>query len=167
MPFTPFHFGAHACAVLPFRRRLDIPAFVLSNVVIDIEPLLVMLFNLNYPLHGYAHTFLGGLIIGSLWGVIAYTLRGSLGKVMNFLRLFYAPTVTISIVSGALGACLHILFDAPIHPDIKPFYPMNSNPLYGSISTANMYFLCLLFFIPAIVLYLMTRRSHRANERTR
>lgn len=52
MPFTPLHFGPHACVALPLRRRVDLPVFLLTNVVVDVEPLLVLTFNLNYPLHG-------------------------------------------------------------------------------------------------------------------
>ncbi len=160
MPFTPFHFGAHACAVLPLQRKLDIPAFMLSNVIIDIEPLLVIFFNLNYPLHGYVHTFIGSIIIGSLWGCIVYVSRKPLSKVMNFLKLSYVPSIRISILSGALGGCLHVLFDAPIYADIKPFYPLSINPLYGLVSIPMMYLLCTLFFIPAIVLYIFARRYY-------
>ncbi|HBR15432.1 MAG TPA: hydrolase [Candidatus Omnitrophica bacterium] len=159
MPFTPFHFGAHACTVLPFQRKLDVPVFILSNVFIDIEPLAVMLFNLNYPLHGYAHTFLGGLVAGSLGGVFVYWLRKPMGKAMGSLGLYYKPTVILSMISGVLGAWLHILFDACIYSDIKPFYPISNNPLYGLISPVKMYILCALFFIPAIVLYLMVRNK--------
>lgn len=153
MPFTPFHFGAHACVALPFQKKLDVPVFILSNIFVDIEPLLVILFNLNYPLHGYAHTFLGSFIIGSLWGCIAFTLRKPLSKAMNFFKLSYAPSLGISVLSGALGGCLHVLFDAPIYADIKPFYPLNINPLYGLISISMMYMLCTLLFVPVFVLY--------------
>jgi len=68
MPFTPFHFGAHACVAFPFNKKIDIPVFILANVAIDIEPLLVITLNLHYPLHGYAHTFIGAIFIGTLWG---------------------------------------------------------------------------------------------------
>ena len=44
MPFTPFHFGAHACIAIPLRKIIDIPVFILSNIIIDIEPLIVMIF---------------------------------------------------------------------------------------------------------------------------
>ncbi len=71
MPFTPFHFGAHACAALPAGKKINILVFILANVIIDIEPLLIMIFNFAYPLHGYAHTFLGTSIIGFLWAALA------------------------------------------------------------------------------------------------
>lgn len=163
MPFTPFHFGVHATVALPLKKRIDIPAFILANVIIDIEPLLVMIFNLNYPLHGYAHTFIGSFIIGSLWGSIAYALRGPLAKIMHFLKLPYLPALKISILSGAAGGCLHVLFDAPVYADIKPFFPLNVNPLYGLISMPSMYLLCTLLFIPAFILYFGTVKKYKSD----
>ena len=56
MPFTPYHFGPHATVALPLHRYLDVFVFVGANVVVDLEPLLVLTFHLNYPLHGYCHT---------------------------------------------------------------------------------------------------------------
>ncbi len=160
MPFTPFHFGAHAVVALPLQKKLDVPVFILANVIIDIEPLLVIVFNLNYPLHGYAHTFIGSFITGALWGSMAYALRKPLGKIINFLRLPYSPSLKMSILSGAAGCCLHVLFDSPIMTDIKPFFPLSVNPFYGHISKPIMYLLCTLLFIPAFMLYIRTVKNN-------
>ncbi len=159
MPFTPFHFGAHACVALPLQKQINLPAFILANVIIDVEPLLVMLFNLNYPLHGYAHTLAGSFLAGSLWGGAAYLLRKPIGKAMQFFRLSYVPSLRLSVLSGALGGCLHVLFDSPIYTDIMPLYPLEVNPLYGFISIPGMYLLCTLLFIPAFALYVRTARK--------
>jgi len=34
------------------------------------------------------------------------------------------------IVAGALGTGLHVLLDAPLYDDIKPLYPIATNPFY-------------------------------------
>ena len=52
------------------KRTIDIPSFIFANVAVDIEPLIVINFGLKYPLHGYAHTLGGALIIGSDLGMI-------------------------------------------------------------------------------------------------
>lgn len=131
MPFTPFHFGVHACVALSFRKKLDLPTFLLANVIVDIEPLLVMVFNFNYPLHGYAHTFFAGLVLSPLLGVTVYLLRKPFTKIMQLLRLSYSPSFKVAIISAFLGHCLHVFLDAFMYPDIKPFYPSVSNPLRG------------------------------------
>ena len=154
MPFTPYHFGAHACASLPFHRQLDVPVFIAANVVIDLEPLLVMALDLDYPLHGYAHTLLVGGMIGLGFGALVYPFREPIGLLMGFLRLPYLPSWRRMMLSGMLGAWLHVLFDAPLYRDIRPFYPLQVNPLYGIASPHAVYTLCALLFVPAVLLYL-------------
>jgi membrane-bound metal-dependent hydrolase YbcI (DUF457 family) len=153
MPFTPYHFGPHACVSLPFYRYFDIPIFIGANVAIDLEPLLVMTFNLDYPLHGYCHTLLIGGFVGLLLATAAYPFRQSIGKVMGLLRLPYVPTYVKMAISGVLGAWLHIFFDSLLHSDIRPFYPSQANPLYNILSQRAVYGICTVCFVPALILY--------------
>lgn len=153
MPFTPFHFGPHALVGLPFYRHVDIPIFIGANVIVDMEPLLVLYFNLNYPLHGYCHTLLFGGLIGLLFATLAYPFRNLIGKRMGLLRLPYGTTYLRMALSGIAGVWLHILFDAMIYLDIRPLYPSESNPLYGILSHGAVYALCSVCFVPALFLY--------------
>jgi membrane-bound metal-dependent hydrolase YbcI (DUF457 family) len=34
------------------------------------------------------------------------------------------------LLSGVLGAGLHVLLDSPLYADIQPFYPLTTNQLY-------------------------------------
>lgn len=104
MPFTPLHFGPHACVALPLRRYVDLPVFLLTNVVVDVEPLLVLTFNLNYPLHGYCHTLLIGGLLGLLLGTIAFAFRGVFAAV-RLARLPYEPSLGKMVIAGVAGAC--------------------------------------------------------------
>lgn len=63
MPFTPYHLGPALFFGLLLFRYIHFPAFLIANVIIDIEPFLVLFFNLDYPLHGFFHSFAGGSII--------------------------------------------------------------------------------------------------------
>lgn len=153
MPFTPFHFGPAATIGLAAKKHIDLPTFVLVNIAIDTEPLLVMLFNFNYPLHGYCHTFLIGSLVASLFAVVAYSYRKSLIKILSILRIPSEATFKKILISSILGAWFHILIDSFLYQDIKPFYPSSLNPFLGVISFSNIYFLCALFYIPALFLY--------------
>jgi membrane-bound metal-dependent hydrolase YbcI (DUF457 family) len=161
MPFTPFHFGPSATVAFPLKRKMDIPIFILANVAIDIEPLTVMILNLSYPLHGYAHSFLGSGLVGALWGVIGFKGKGILHRAMQFIGLRYETTMTKAIISGIFGALCHVLLDAPIYTDIKPFYPLASNPLYGLVPENTMYLFCSILFVPAFLLYLRARNNEK------
>jgi len=163
MPFTPFHFGPHACASLPFYRHIDIPVFIGANVAIDVEPLLVIAFNLDYPLHGYCHTLLIGGLVGLLFATAVYPFRRLVGRGMSLLRLPYTPTYLKMAVSGILGAWLHVLFDAPLYEDIRPFYPSQANPLYGLLSRDAVYTICSACFVPALLLYVYIAFRGRAR----
>jgi membrane-bound metal-dependent hydrolase YbcI (DUF457 family) len=153
MPFTPFHFGPHTCVALPLQRYIDVLLFVGANVAIDIEPLLVMVYGFNYPLHGYCHTFLFGSMVGLLLGLFSFPFRKFIGKVMALLRLPYSTNLLKMAMSGMLGAWMHVLFDMPLYQDIKPFYPLSANPLYGIASAKAVYGTCTLLFLPAMVIY--------------
>jgi len=153
MPFTPFHFGPHACVSLPLYRYLDIPIFIGANVAVDIEPLLVMTFDLDYPLHGYCHTLLIGGLVGLLFATVAYPFRHLIGKIIRLLRLPYAPSYGKMALSGVLGAWLHVLFDAPLYGDIRPFYPSQANPLFAVLSRSAVYSICAWCFVPALLVY--------------
>lgn len=168
MPFTPLHVGVHATISLPLRKYIDIPAFILANVAVDIEPLLVMLFGLNYPLHGYCHTFLIGSFVGILLALIIFPFRKVIDKVVSLVKLEYKPTLIKLIISGVLGAWLHVLFDAPLYVDIKPFFPIEFNPLYNLIPASAVYWICRLAFLSAIILgvilYIKERRKKQKNN---
>jgi len=153
MPFTPFHFGPHATVALPLRKYIDVPVFIGANIIVDVEPLLVMTFNLDYPLHGYCHTFLIGGLLGFTWGVVAHPFRGHIRKVMTLLRLPYSTSLWKMAVSGMLGVWLHVLFDAPIYYEMKPLYPLGWNPFLGTPETGTVYMVSALCFVPALVMY--------------
>lgn len=154
MPFTPFHFGPSVSVAFSFKKYIDIPVFVLVNIVIDLEPLTVMFFNLPYPVHGFFHTLLGGIFVGIICGILAYVMKNLLRIMMNTFHLNYRPKLSTMIFSGILGFWFHIFLDSFMHTDIKPFYPSSYNPLYQIVSTADLYLICAILFIPALVFYI-------------
>lgn len=154
MPFTPFHFAPHACMALSVSKKINIIVFVLANVAVDIEPLLVMTYKLNYPIHGAAHTLIGAAIIGFFWGSLAYLFKEQFSKLLKLLKLSWEFTWKQYIISGVFGAWFHILFDAPLYFDIQPFYPIGINPFYGLVSRELMYKFCSFLFIAAVLMYL-------------
>jgi membrane-bound metal-dependent hydrolase YbcI (DUF457 family) len=158
MPFTPFHFGPHACIALPLRQRIDLPVFLLANVAVDLEPLFVLTLNLDYPVHGYCHTFLMGTWVGAAFGALAFPFAGLFKYVMDLLRLRYEKSFARTILSGALGVWLHVLFDAPLYADIRPFFPFDANPLYRCLSPDAVHGLCTASFPVALVCYLVMLR---------
>jgi hypothetical protein len=164
MPFTPFHFGVHTVLSFPLRKYIDVPTFILANVAIDIEPLLVLAFQLNYPLHGYCHTFLVSIFIGTILAIFMFLFKKKINKITSAIKWEYKPTLLSLILSGISGAWLHILFDAFLYPDIRPFFPFQFNPLYNLVPSVIIYWACVIAFIPAAIMWLVIYTRKNKNE---
>ncbi len=144
MPFTPFHIGP--AIFFGTVLSMNIPTVIVSRIILDIEPLLVVILGLNHPLHGFFHTFLGS-------SFIAISLSIFMKRILKNER-------TNKILSSSfLGVYSHIIFDSPLYSDIKPFYPLNFNPLYGIISVGNVYNLCIFLFIIGSILYIFKLKT--------
>ena len=155
MPFTPFHLGPALAIGLPLRRHIHVPTFIIANVIVDIEPFMVLVFNLHYPLHGYLHTFLGAFIIGLILGYLMYLLE----RILNpfWKRLFLVskvfPSPRAFIVAGVSGAILHVFLDSPLYSDIKPLYPILDNPFYNPGLSIVIYDTCVFMGILGLLYY--------------
>jgi membrane-bound metal-dependent hydrolase YbcI (DUF457 family) len=166
MPFTPFHFGPSGFLGLVLRRWIDLPVFLLANVVVDVE---VLIFT-SLPIHRYAHTLLIGTAVGALWGVAAYPLRNFFKSIMEAFGLPYKTGFLKMLISGVLGVWLHVLIDAVYHFDVRPFWPFSKISLHYMIRRYLGYprpevikgyviAICVAFIIAAIVVYVLQVRA--------
>lgn len=157
MPFTPYHFGPSAFIGLVFRRWIDIPVFILANVIVDIEVLVIMILGLAPPHHRYSHTLLFGAVVGLLWGIAAYPLRGLFKIIMLTLCIPYKTNFFKMVISGILGVWLHVLIDGAYHPDVQVFWPNETKfpwvTVMNRISREQIKSICIVFLIAAIVPY--------------
>ena len=157
MPFTLFHLGPAVALGLPLRKYIHAPTFIVANVILDVEPFIVMALRLSYPLHGYLHTFLAALFVGLLLGGVIFLLEKFFQPIF---RMFLLETdkrrgFKTFVISGALGTSLHILFDAPLYWDIHPFFPLTANPLLGAggLGQTSLYALCVWMGIFGVAFY--------------
>lgn len=158
MPFTPFHLGPGLLFGLLFLSYIDFPTFLLANVIVDVEPFLVLYFNLQYPLHGFLHSFLGGTLIAFLLAIVMSKLRNSFSPLMSFFRLEQKTSFKSILLASLFGIYLHILLDSRLYQDIKPFYPFDFNPFLSRsmfIVFFEIYGLCILSFIGGGVIYII------------
>lgn len=153
MPFTPFHWGPSSWVGLLCFRFISLFAFLVGSVIVDVEPLLVLVFNLNYPLHGFFHSFLGGTIAAILLSGVLYRFRAAINKLMRFFKLAQESSYKTILFSCLLGVYFHIFLDSFLYTDIKPFFPLTTNPFYALISLPVIYLLCGASFLLGILLY--------------
>jgi len=163
MPFTPYHFGPNGFVSLVFKKWLDLPAFVLVNVVIDIEVLFYIRhtagpwtrWNFAHQVFHF-HTLLIGGIVGAVFGLSLFPFRNIFRKIMNFLRLGYKPTALKMALSGLLGAWFHVAIDGIYHWDVQMFWPnRHYRPLWNLLSQPQVRYICLGFIFAAVALYVI------------
>lgn len=156
MPFTPYHFGPSGFIGLVLRKWLDIPVFVLANVIVDLEVLVINFLGVGWPIHRYVHTLLIGAAAGILWATVAWPLRNLFKMIMQTLRIPYQTSFLKMLVSGVLGVWLHVVIDSIYHWDVRVFWPSKVKPLYKLITGQQVEAICLVFLIAALVLYILT-----------
>lgn len=160
MPVTPYHFGPSGFLGLVFRKYIDLPVFLLANIVVDLE----VLYWQHGSVHRAVHTLLTGAVAGIIWGLVAYSLRNIFAKLMQKIHLPYETSLLKMILSGIFGIWLHILIDAPYNWDIKLFWPSRITPLYGLMSKRNMEVVCVIFWILAIIAYIIIARKEKTRQ---
>lgn len=115
MPLTPFHLAVG----LPARKFISMKAFIIVNILIDLEPGLILFFgmdSLGYQLHQGMHTFGGATL------AVVVTL---------FLCIPFKVKALPYLYGAALGGYSHILLDALVHWDVQPFAPfLHGNPMF-------------------------------------
>lgn len=155
MPLTPFHWGPSSWIGLLLFKRLDFATFMVATVIVDIEPFCVVVFGLNSRMHGYSHTFLFGSIIAFVLAWIMYKLKPGTKKVMSTFRLGQDSDFRKILFSSIAGVWLHILLDAPLYTDIRPFFPLATNPLYDMTyrSHSIIYTICKISFLMGLAIY--------------
>ncbi len=155
MPLTPFHLGPALFLGLLFFSVFDLPTFLISNVIVDLEPFIIISLGLDYPLHGFFHSFLGGTIVAALLAIIIFKTKGRLAGVMKVLKLRQDSSFKKILFTALSGIYFHILLDSFLYTDIKPFYPLEPNPLYGVFSFSDVYLFCIFSFFAGAVLYFL------------
>jgi membrane-bound metal-dependent hydrolase YbcI (DUF457 family) len=154
MPFTPYHFGPNLAVGLVFKRWINIPALVLMNVVMDIEPLIVILLNIhNYPEHGLTHTYGGAIALALLASLFLNAIKKPMNDMMGLVGLRQSNTLTSIVIGCLLGAVFHVFLDSFMYHDIKPFFPFDVNPFSNRAEPGDVRFFCVVCYGAAVIIY--------------
>jgi len=164
MPVTPYHFGPAGLLGYIFRKWIDLPVFVLANVLVDIEVLLVNSMGRHWPIHRFGHTFLIGAVIGTMWGFVAYLELPLISRLMKKIRIPYQTSPPKMIISGILGVWLHVLIDGIYHYDVKPFWPIQKNYLFELLSHSQVKWICATCAAIFVLLYVLSLKKQPAEK---
>jgi membrane-bound metal-dependent hydrolase YbcI (DUF457 family) len=157
MPFTPFHLGPGLFLGLLLLSFLDFPTFLAANVIVDAEPLLVLVFGLDYPLHGFFHSFLGGTVVALVLALVMNRIRGTISPLLTFFRLEQQSSLRSILLASVSGVYLHILLDAMMYDDIRPLYPLEANPFLVQTALPGLweYMFCTWCFFGTVIIYVI------------
>lgn len=155
MPLTPFHIGPGLFIPLLLFNLIDLLTFLIASVILDIEPVLVLFLNLQYSVHGFFHTFLGGSIVALILAVFMIKTRKLFSPAMSVFKLEQKWSFTTILVAAFSGIYLHLFLDAQMHRDMQPFYPLTINPFLDQSSLAGLIpmIFCVWCFIGALIFY--------------
>ena len=159
MPFTPLHMGPGIAIKAAMQHRFSLMVFGWSQVLIDIQPLIVMLTGKG-QLHGVSHTYIGATLI-ALVSAISGKYLGEVGlKVIR--KPHYLPIRwRTAFISAFIGTYSHIVLDNIMHQDIRPYYPFSqANALHGILSIDELHILCIgSGIIGAAIFFVLDRRT--------
>ena len=160
MPFTPIHLGPGLAFKALGGRYVSFMVFSGTQVLMDIEPLLGILQD-KPVLHGVSHTLAGAVAIGMLAGAIGKPVSST---VLRRLNIPHAPLTWMASFAGALlGSFSHIILDAVMHADMRPWWPFRTdNPLLYLMGIDRLHLACALAGLLGLaVIALRAKRGRR------
>jgi membrane-bound metal-dependent hydrolase YbcI (DUF457 family) len=144
MPFTPFHMGPGIFIKAILQGSFSLMVFGWTQVVMDIQPLFVMLSG-NGHIHGFTHTYIGASLI-AIFSAVSGKYLSEFGLKLLKLPAPHSGKIFwwVSFLSAFIGSFSHVLLDSVMHSDVEPFYPFSAlNGLHHYISVAALHKFCL------------------------
>lgn len=171
MPFTPLHLGPALFFGMVLLRYIDLPTFLVANVIVDIEPLVILTFglyrtdSLGLSLHGLFHSFLGGTLAALLLALVMIRMRGYLEPLMRLVGLEQVSSPRSVYAAALSGVYMHILLDSRLYADIRPFYPFSYNPFLGGMAAAlGVWWFCIVTGLIGVALLVFRLARTRINK---
>jgi membrane-bound metal-dependent hydrolase YbcI (DUF457 family) len=155
MPFTPFHVGPALLISMLLYPYLDIPTFIIASVILDVEPLLVIMLDLPQPLHGPFHSLGVSLIAAAALALVMHGLRRFTRPIAVGRVLPQNPGLRDLLRTAVLGVWSHVLLDALMYSDLKLLYPITWNPLLGLVPPSTIMTWCAAAFPVGVLIYIV------------
>jgi len=119
-------------------KRFSLVMFGLSQVVIDLQPLVAMTTGGSIELHGISHTIVGATVIA----LLCLPFR-------RLLEIAFKQSIAgrAAIAGSFVGVYSHLILDSIVHADVSGnlFYPLHiDSRLLGLLSWEGMNYLCIL-----------------------
>ena len=158
MPVTPFHVGPALLLGILVFPALYMPGLILGAVIVDIEPFLYLSQGVGAHPHGITHTYLGGAVVGVVLGLILFSLRKIINRLMKPIKLGQKSSIGNIIASSVLGVYSHVLFDSFLYSDVEPLFPLKVNHVHEMFRWNEVYTFCIITLLLGFFAYLYKNR---------
>jgi membrane-bound metal-dependent hydrolase YbcI (DUF457 family) len=154
MPFTPYHLGPALLIGVLFIPFCDFSTIFIASVILDLEPLAILLLNLPLPLHGFFHTYVGATIIAGILAFSIWPFRNYLNAIVSLFGIHQVSTLRTIIPASIIGTYTHIFLDSFVYAEMNPLYPLIGNPFFELVSSQSVYSLCVFSGFLGLAAYL-------------
>jgi membrane-bound metal-dependent hydrolase YbcI (DUF457 family) len=155
MPFTPYHFGPAVLIGILLFPFIDFATIVVASVILDLEPLAVIFFDLPMPLHAFFHTYLGATIVSIILSICIYPFRKSLNEIVSFFGLKQESSFRHILPASLIGTYSHVLLDSFLYAEMNPLFPALGNPFVDFLAGGFVYNLCLVLGVIGFFVYMI------------
>jgi hypothetical protein len=155
MPFTLYHLAPVLLLGMVFLHYIDLLSFLLSSIIIDIEPLFIIIFKTSQQMHGIWHSFTFGSFIAIILSIILYMSNDYLLKISTFLRVPQKSNYPQILFTSLIGVWSHVFLDALFYPEVNIFFPLRWNPVHNILPLEIVNSLLALAFPFSIIAYIL------------
>ena len=165
MPFTPYHFGPGLFLGVVFLPFVDFSTVMIASVILDIEPILVLMLNLPIPLHGFLHSYLGATIIAIILAFVLYPMIGTLNKLVAIFGIHQESSLRHILPASFIGTYSHVFLDSFVYLEMNPFFPIIGNPFIGVFPSIFIYSSCIYLGLLGFGVYIIRILYNQLNPR--
>jgi len=132
MPLTPFHLGPGLFLGSLSSKFLNLWAILFGSIVIDIEPMVLLIVNPCYhcPHHGFFHSILGAIFGSLILSAILWKFKERLNQISLRFKISQSFSFKNLYFSSLIAWLIHIFLDNLCHFDVYPFWPSHFKPFY-------------------------------------
>jgi membrane-bound metal-dependent hydrolase YbcI (DUF457 family) len=155
MPFTPYHFGPALLLGVLLLPLIDFSTVIIASVVLDLEPLTILLLGLPLPLHGFFHTYLGATIIAGILSISLWPFRSYLNMFTSLFGIHQESNLRTILLASIVGTYTHVFLDSFLYAEMNPLYPLMGNPFLNLVSSQSIYDVCVFTGFLGLAAYLV------------
>ncbi len=154
MPFTPYHFGPALLIGVLLFPFIDFSTMMIASVILDFEPLSVIIFDLQLPLHAFFHTYVGATIVAIILSIGIYPFRKYLNRFVSLFGLKQESSFQHIMAASFIGTFSHVFLDSFLYVEMNPLFPILGNQFFGLLSSGLVYGFCFSMGFIGLFIYL-------------